>query len=621
MAQPTYGFTKRHGQMWYRSAVYRLAWVALPQALVALGLGVFALGGGLSTLSLTGPTETQPAPQNAGDWGKPLDVTTSEDETNALRDKAGVENDADALATLDALGKQGNTWAAFKLGTLLDPTLSGAYPYPAAKDAKRALALFDPLLQEDNYKAQYRSVGLLLNASFGVQDGAKGCAIARKLAVQPEFAPDNRSADDANVMFHVADCFRGVYEPKPMGPGDLTAADAKAAVDLLRDPLLATFSDAPGGAARLLLDGQSPVHDVVAGCAAAKTWTDLVLATPSLLSARDEWLASAAAQCLLNQVLPESVPFTTPKAEAQIQAVKLLSLPVFADFAGFKSLLGSTLVLPANTGVYDPVRGCALLRAWALDPKQPMNEIELRADWVLTKTVSCLIGDIADAPYTPAVADLTAAKVLLDDGVKRKDIYAMWMLGSLSESGRAGIPQDEKAALAYYQQCADLNGTDCQARVGVFHEFGLAGQPEDPATAVGYYETCSAAGEPFCDARLGYVLTRGGKGVKKDLKRATTLLRSAAEGGNYWGMEQYAYALLDGDPEGAGFWMVKSIEGGNSEALDQMISNYDNGYMRDKAFWTSFHQELSARQVYTGALQGKPSAATFEAARQLLAKR
>jgi TPR repeat protein len=86
------------------------------------------------------------------------------------------------------------------------------------------------------------------------------------------------------------------------------------------------------------------------------------------------------------------------------------------------------------------------------------------------------------------------------------------------------------------------------------------------------------------------VLTRGGKGVKKDLKRANTLLRSAAEGGNYWGMEQYAYALLNGDgtgkpdSEGAGFWMVKSIGGDNSEALDQMISNYDNGYMRDKAF-------------------------------------
>ena len=134
MAQPAHGFAKRHGHLWYRSAVYRLAWVALPQALMALGFG------GLSTLSLTGPTETQPAPQNAGDWGKPLDATTSEDETDALRDKAGVENDADALATLDALGKQGNTWAAFKLGTLLDPTLTCAYPYPAAKDAKRAWA-------------------------------------------------------------------------------------------------------------------------------------------------------------------------------------------------------------------------------------------------------------------------------------------------------------------------------------------------------------------------------------------------------------------------------------------------------------------------------------------------
>lgn len=155
--------------------------------------------------------------------------------------------------------------------------------------------------------------------------------------------------------------------------------------------------------------------------------------------------------------------------------------------------------------------------------------------------------------------------------------------------------------------------------MGVFHEFGMAGQPEDPATAVGYYEACSAAGEPFCDAHLGYVLTRGGKGVKKDLKRANTLLRSAAEGGNYWGMEQYAYALLNGDgtgkpdSEGAGFWMVKSIEGGNSEPLDQMISNYDDGYMRDKAFWTSVHQELSARQVYTGALQDRPSATSFKA--------
>ncbi len=117
---------RAHAALWYADARYRLAWLVLPQAAIALAAGL--------ALAVLKPT---------GEWGKPADSKEDEKLYHELLDKAGKDGDKAAFDKLKAGADAGNISARSFLGTLYNPEWASLYPKsPVKADAAKALTYY-----------------------------------------------------------------------------------------------------------------------------------------------------------------------------------------------------------------------------------------------------------------------------------------------------------------------------------------------------------------------------------------------------------------------------------------------------------------------------------------------
>ncbi len=214
MARP--GLLSAHGSLWYDDPRYRLAWLGAPQAIVLI----------LAALLLT--------VANQGDWGKPASSTKERiAELSALRDKAGKEGDAKALASLTEAAEAGEIDAQAKLGTLYDPLVSGSFPKKSVpNDAVRAIRLYGPGADTGNDLAVGRLADLLLDPINPSPDRQRGCRLAQSWRDQPGL--DARG--ELRLMLKYAQCLTDEASGLPV--------DAKRAADAIYGLIAAHYEPA-----------------------------------------------------------------------------------------------------------------------------------------------------------------------------------------------------------------------------------------------------------------------------------------------------------------------------------------------------------------------------------------
>lgn len=101
-------------------------------------------------------------------------------------------------------------------------------------------------------------------------------------------------------------------------------------------------------------------------------------------------------------------------------------------------------------------------------------------------------------------------------------------LGNAHASGQ-GVPRDDAAALAYYQQAAERGVPEAWFNLGMFHELGR-GTPADIAAAFKLYLKAAERGFPSGQFNVGNMYANG-IGVKQNLQEAAIWFRKAAEQG------------------------------------------------------------------------------------------
>ncbi|MCB4800845.1 peptidoglycan hydrolase-like protein with peptidoglycan-binding domain [Methylobacterium brachiatum] len=216
---------RAHAALWYADARYRLAWLVLPQAAVALAAGL--------ALAVLKPT---------GEWGKPADSKEDEKLYHELLDKAGKDGDKAAFDKLKAGADAGNISARSFLGTLYNPEWASLYPKsPVKADAAKALTYYQQPADLGYPGAQRGMTELLLNRGRGQYDLKRGCRYGLAFYGNPAAIRDNHF-DSWSTLFWIAGCYIDSDSGVPR--------DAQKAADIYMDTVAAklplsvtTFTD------------------------------------------------------------------------------------------------------------------------------------------------------------------------------------------------------------------------------------------------------------------------------------------------------------------------------------------------------------------------------------------
>lgn len=187
-----------HGNLWYDSARYRLAWLVLPQAAVAVAASlVMWLGGG----------------QGQGNWGNPAGSAGSSGGSDsgdakyaALLDRAGKNGDRAAFDELSKQAAAGDTAAQFYLAPLYDPVWASLYPArPVGNDVAKALQLYQPTADLGFAGGQRAMTLLSLNTVYGQYDIKRGCKYGDALVKNP--AASVHTENQYAALFLTAICY------------------------------------------------------------------------------------------------------------------------------------------------------------------------------------------------------------------------------------------------------------------------------------------------------------------------------------------------------------------------------------------------------------------------------
>lgn len=109
------------------------------------------------------------------------------------------------------------------------------------------------------------------------------------------------------------------------------------------------------------------------------------------------------------------------------------------------------------------------------------------------------------------------------------DAWAMFRLAESCAKG-TGLPEDDREALAWYQQAADRGYTPAYVALGLMFSDGLAFAADYPV-ARDWFAKAAARGDAEGQYRLGNLLRRG-LGVTRDAKLAAEWFRKSAEQGH-----------------------------------------------------------------------------------------
>ena len=191
------------------------------------------------------------------------------------------------------------------------------------------------------------------------------------------------------------------------------------------------------------------------------------------------------------------------------------------------------------------------------------------ADAAVVAAGGCPVGDVAaqeaavDKWLAPArtLAEIRAA-------AERGDLAAMHVLGSCFRYGGRGAPKDEAQWLAWVQRAAGGNLAHAQTQLGVMHFHGLCGLAANHVEGARLYALGAAQELAIAQHNLACCY-RDGEGVPRDLERAFSLFRQAAEAGFAEAQAELAAAYVNGesvacDYAAAMLWARRSADQGNA---------------------------------------------------------
>ncbi len=630
MTQPvrTSALQRNHATLWYDFASYRLAWLVLPQAFIALVFAVFLLGGNLADGFLGGLFGgwTETTEPTKGEWGKPMDLTEVGAELDLLRDAVAQKNDADSLAVLEGLAANGNAIAAFKLAELYDPLQAGMYPNPAQKDAKRALALFQPAADDGILSAMAAISVLRLAPDTPSYDAALGCEMVQSFVTKLLDRVEKPLEDDAWYLIQAADCMTGLILPEGGQAPTLTKESAEQAIALYHHPLVAKFSDAPKGLANLYLTYGSPVYDIPKGCEFARDWIERAGVAPEALNSIPGAFLIEVGYCLIGVDGYRKTPDYGPTLADEKTTYSLWSLPSLADnIAVIRNL--AWFDLNASNQTANIARGCDTAQHWADLAGDDQAEFDLLNDWLGVRLSKCLIGRFDNTGTTPLTAKQREIGLALLEHKAAAKTYplAMVELGFVYEGGAEGVAVDMNRARTLYQDCATIGGlADCNANIGRFKKYGLGGLAIDLEAAAADFTLCADAGIYECHAQLVDTWEQLASPRMKNVSAVLSHLEQAADGGDTFGLWLYGLAIYNGDyglqadKEAAALWLIKAVDASFDMSYVNSLKNTIGPQIKSKPFWISFHTELQRRAVYEGKIYDRPTEDGFAALAKLV---
>lgn len=218
---------RAHATLWYADARYRLAWLVLPQAAVALLAGL--------ALALLKP---------AGEWGKPADSKENEKLYLDLLDKAGKDGDRAAFEKLRTAAEAGDVSARSFMGALYNPEWATVYAKnPVKPDAAKALTYYQKPADLGFPGAQRGMTELLLDPARGQHDLKRGCRYGLAFQANP-VAARNNYLDSWSTLYWIAGCYTDAASGVPRDPQkaadlymDTVAAKLPRAVTAFTDEL------------------------------------------------------------------------------------------------------------------------------------------------------------------------------------------------------------------------------------------------------------------------------------------------------------------------------------------------------------------------------------------------
>lgn len=623
MTQPSRAASvqKFHAALWYGMPSYRAAWILFPQAVVAVFFAVFFFGaaGGIGPKSGAGDLGGAPG------WGQSADIAEAEQEINIVRDAVGDNSDPSGMALIEQLADAGSSLAKFKLGTLYDPSLAGRFPYPAQKDAARALELYQPAYEEGLLEAAMTVVASLrLKRGTPEYDPVIGCEAAKAYMETPQAAGLKGDVTLEHSIMDAADCYAGVFASDGLGPVSASDADVEKAMALYNEPTIATTTYAYYGKAFLSLNGSNKVFDLMKGCDAALKFVDSIGQYTEYYAKDMRWILTEAAYCRLGTDGRRSTAQYQPSIQDEQVALNLLTLPVMEEAS---LVLGGLMWFHFNTRheLRAPKKGCDYALQWAdLTQGDPATYIDLTG-WSGTQAALCLLGyRDASTPFKTTDAQRKIAVALLEHFAAQNNSAAQLELGSLLHFGYDQIPVDQTRALGLFQSCAAAGDMDCTVYLADYKRFAYGGLSEDLSGAMAEYEKCAQGGMAVCHAQI--VSMQLNQSAPKDLPAVETLahLTAAMEGGNAMGTSMYAVGLYDGvyglksDPAAAAEMFIRAFAMGNSRVtFDHFVEVYVP-LAQNAAFWKAFHTELKRRGLYTGKISSRKTVKGLEAAESLV---
>jgi TPR repeat protein len=75
-------------------------------------------------------------------------------------------------------------------------------------------------------------------------------------------------------------------------------------------------------------------------------------------------------------------------------------------------------------------------------------------------------------------------------------------LAAFYETGRGGLPKDDREAARLYKLAADQGNAAAQAYLGIFYEQGRGGLPKDDREAARLYKLAADQGNVYAQAGL-----------------------------------------------------------------------------------------------------------------------
>ena len=191
----------------------------------------------------------------------------------------------------------------------------------------------------------------------------------------------------------------------------------------------------------------------------------------------------------------------------------------------------------------------------------------------------------------------------------------IFQLARSYESGIRGMPQDDKKAIALYEESMKMGSAKAAINLGTMYRTAMFGQPkrqERLSYMNALYEYAVKLGCPdgyYFLALLHYK----GWGVQENAQTGEVYLKKAAESGSLAGMTDYGNNLYDDGHQDEGKkWIVRALEGGFADAGSYLAIIYSfeknaekNHYLREGAKLGSSRCLLSLSTIYAQGNDGQ----------------